>query len=176
MLRLFGLTHPSATEGQTLSYDVDAEDLEDFLRGQRLLGHLLGISQPQCMALRQSLGCLLLAWGLGHFFPRAGWWETGNRAMPQHCQPRASRSYPRGKMWDFGQSPNNPHCKQEGFLAFEETEFCSAVRVHTKVASLACGPLLKYQGLMSSESVGSTAAVLYWTAPTQGHKHRSLFP
>lgn len=52
-----------------MSYDVDAEDLEDFLWGYRLLGDLLGVSQIQCLALQ---GSLLLARGLGHLSPRAG--------------------------------------------------------------------------------------------------------
>lgn len=69
MFILLAFTHPSATERQTLSYDVDAEYPEDLLRRQRLLGHLLGIGQLQCLALWRSLRCLLLAGGLGHFSP-----------------------------------------------------------------------------------------------------------
>lgn len=175
MFRLLAFTHPSATERQTLSYDVDAEYPEDllrwqrllgdFLRRQRLLGHLLGISQLQCLALQRSLGCLFLAGGLWHFSPRAGWWETGNRAMPQHCQPRVNGSYPdRSEMWDLGQLLQS---RQEGVLTFKETAWLRESTV--SLLSWPAAPFKISEGLMSWASLlGRAAAVLVRADPHPG--------
>lgn len=56
-------THPSATERQTLSDDVDAKDLEHFLGRQRFLGNILGVRQVERLTLQGDVQSLLFPTG-----------------------------------------------------------------------------------------------------------------
>ena len=78
-------THPAATEGQTLSDDVDAKYLEDLLGVYVLLGHILSLRQVHGPTLRLA-SLLLLGLLLRHLFATNSRGEPRDGAMPQHCQ------------------------------------------------------------------------------------------
>lgn len=100
-------THPATTEGQTLSNDVDAKYLEDFLRVYVSLGHILRFCYVQGLSLRWA-SLLLLDVLLGHLLATAGGREPRDGAMPQHCK--------KNKINKEGVSmphypPNQPECR-----------------------------------------------------------------
>lgn len=79
-------THPPAAERQALRDDVNAKNLEDLLRRQLLLGHILGVGQVERLVPWRDVRALFPADGGGHLSTSADRGKTRDGAMPQHCR------------------------------------------------------------------------------------------
>lgn len=79
-------THPPAAKRQALRDDVNAKNLEDLLRRQLLLGHILGVGQVERLVPWRDVRALFPADGGGHLSTSAGRGKTRDGAMPQHCR------------------------------------------------------------------------------------------
>lgn len=89
-------THLSATEREPMGDYVDSKDLENFLWRQGVFGHLHGVDQVQ--RLGRCLRSFLFARGFRHLPSSTTGRKVGDRAMPEHCQYKANRSYPREQL------------------------------------------------------------------------------
>lgn len=79
-------THPPAAKRQALRDDVNAKNLEDLLRRQLLLGHILGVGQVERLVPWRAVRALFPADGGGHLSTSAARGKTRDGAMPQHCR------------------------------------------------------------------------------------------